>query len=270
MRLRRRLSQRSLALAGALLLPACGAGAPVARAAQEPPVLRPRIVAVRPHDATTFTQGLLWAAGRLWESSGQYGVSRLLEVDPQSGRIERAVALPRAEFAEGLALAGDRLFQLTWREGLVRVWSFPALEPLATHPLPGEGWGLTWDGRRLIQSDGGAELIFRSPEDLSELGRLTVRRAGRAVPYLNELEWADGAIYANVWMSDEILRIDPVSGEVTAVWDAGGLLSAAERARADVLNGIAWEPERRIFHLTGKYWPWRFEVELPEPAASAP
>ncbi len=270
MRLRRRLSGRPLALAGVLLLPACGAGAPVARAAEEPPVLRPRIVAVRPHDVATFTQGLVWAAGRLWESSGQYGVSRLLEVEPDSGRIARSVELPREEFAEGLALAGDRLFQLTWREGRVRVWSFPELAPLATYSFSGEGWGLTWDGQRLIQSDGGAELIFRSPEDLSELGRLAVRRAGRPVPYLNELEWADGAIYANVWMSDEILRIDPATGEVTAVWDAGGLLSPAERLRTDVLNGIAWEPERRIFHLTGKYWPWRFEVELPGPAERAP
>ena len=116
-----------------------------------------------------------------------------------------------------------------------------------------------------IQSDGSAVLTWRSPADFRVVRTQVVRREGRAVPYLNELEWAEGALYANVWMSDEILRIDPADGRVTAVWDAGGLLSPAEKERAEVLNGIAWEPGRRIFHLTGKYWPSRFEVELPEP-----
>lgn len=239
-----------------------------AAAAEEAPAIGvPRIVGVRPHDARAYVQGLLFHEGRLYESNGQYGRSRLVEIDPSNGRVLRSVRLPSGEFAEGLARVGDRLVQLTWREGVARLWRLPDLEPAGEWRYEGEGWGLTYDGERLIQSDGSAVLTFRSPEDFRVLDRVVVRRAGSAVPYLNELEWVEGAIYANVWMSDEILRIDPATGAVTGVWDASGLLDpAARELGAEVLNGIAWEPGRRIFHLTGKYWPSRFEVELPPPA----
>ncbi len=226
---------------------------------------RPRVVATHPHDPESFTQGLVWSRGRLFESSGLYGQSRLIEVELATGRALRQVALPQDEFAEGLALVGDRLFQLTWREGRAHLWRADDLAPLGVLSFAGEGWGLTWDGVHLVLSDGSAALSFRSPEDLREVRRLIVRRAGRAVPYLNELEWAEGAIYANVWMSDEILRIDPATGEVTAVWDAAGLLTPDERRRADVLNGLAWVPERRTFLVTGKLWPRTFELELAGP-----
>jgi len=255
-----------VALAGAV---AClGPGASRAGGESAPPVGTPRVIAVRPHDARSYVQGLLFHDGRLYESSGQYGRSRLAEVDPSSGRLLREVRLPADEFAEGLARVGDRLIQLTWREGVARIWRLPGLEPVGEWRYEGEGWGLAFDGERLIQSDGSAVLTFRSPDDFRILGRVAVRRGETAVPYLNELEWVEGALYANVWMSDEILRIDPVSGRVTAVWDASGLLDpAARELGAEVLNGIAWDPGRRLFHLTGKYWPSRFEVELPEPPA---
>lgn len=258
-------------LAGAafalLAVAAPGAGASAA-APPSPPVGVPRVVGVRPHDVRAYVQGLLFHDGRLYESYGQYGRSQVAEIDPASGRVLRRALLPADRFAEGLARVGDRLVQLTWREGVAHLWRLPGLEPDGEWRYEGEGWGLTFDGERLIQSDGSAVLTFRSPEDFRILGRVTVRRAGSAVPYLNELEWAEGSVYANVWMSDEILRIDPASGEVTAAWDASGLLDpAARELGAEVLNGIAWEPARRVFHLTGKYWPSRFEVELPEPTA---
>ncbi|GMU66525.1 MAG: glutamine cyclotransferase [Acidobacteriota bacterium] len=245
-----------------------GAEASAGTAPPAPAVGVPRVVAVRPHDARAYVQGLLFHDGRLYESNGQYGRSQLVEIDPTNGRVLRSVRLPSDEFAEGLARVGDRLIQLTWREGVARIWRLPGLEPAGEWRYEGEGWGLTFDGERLIQSDGSAVLTFRSPEDFRILGRVTVRRGGSAVPYLNELEWVEGAIYANVWMSDEILRIDPASGEVTAAWDASGLLDpAARELGAEVLNGIAWDPGRRVFHVTGKYWPSRFEVELAPPPA---
>lgn len=234
------------------------------------PTLPLRVLASHPHDPEAYTQGLLWSEGRLYESVGLYGRSALREVELETGRVLRRAALPPTEFAEGLALVGERLFQLTWRENVVRVWKRADFAPLAEHRIEGEGWGLAFDGERLIQSDGSAVLTVRSTADLRVVRSFVVRRAGRAVPYLNELEWVDGALYANVWMSDEILRIDPADGRVTAAWDASGLLDAAARGRAAELNGIAWNPAERRFYLTGKLWPRLFEVELPPSPASPP
>jgi len=257
-----------LRAASLLALAAC-AGASERPAEPAPRPLPVRVLAVHPHDPQAFTQGLLWHAGRLYESTGLYGRSSLREVDPESGRVLRSVALPDDQFGEGLALAGDRLIQLTWREERAFVWRLSDLAPLGQLAFRGEGWGLTWDGRELVQSNGSAVLELRSAADLRLVRSLAVRRRGRPVPYLNELEWVAGALYANVWESDEIVRIDPATGEVTGTWDASGLLEPQERERADVLNGIAWNPERRVFYLTGKLWPHLFEVELPEPPARA-
>lgn len=260
-----RVRRLALSLAGAALL-ACGAATPGGAA---PPPVRGelRIVATHPHDPGAFTQGLLWHAGRLYESLGGYGKSRLREVDPETGRVLREAALPGRQFGEGLALVGDRLIQLTWREGAARVWSLEDFRPLDVLSYPGEGWGLTFDGEALVQSDGSATLAFRDPRDLSLLRTLDVRRAGRPEAYLNELEWADGALYANVWQSEEIVRIDPQTGDIRAVFDAGFLLPAATRQTTDVLNGIAWNPVTRRFYVTGKLWPSLFEVELVEPSS---
>jgi len=250
------LAAASLALAAPT---ACGGTAPeVARGSV-------RILAVRPHDPAAYTQGLLWHAGRLYESVGHYGRSALREVDPESGRVEREVKLPAEEFGEGLALAGGRLFQLTWKEQIARVWRLDDFAPAGALRFEGEGWGLAFDGRRLVQSDGTSTLTYRSPDDFRVLGSVRVLREGLPVHYLNELEWVEGALYANVWMSDEIVRIDPASGEVNAVFDAAGLLDPETQAEAEALNGIAWNPERRVFYLTGKLWPRLFEVELIEP-----
>jgi glutaminyl-peptide cyclotransferase len=255
----RRRGARPLVGLVAALAAAC------AGAAEPPPRLLVRVVAVHPHDPAAFTQGLLWHAGRLYESLGEYGHSAVREVEPETGRVLRESRLEPGEFGEGLARVGGELWQLTWREGVLRRWRLADLAPLGRLAFSGEGWGLAGDGDRLVQSDGTSILTLRSADDFRVLGSLRVERAGVPVHYLNELEWADGSIWANVWMSDEIVRIDPASGRVTATYDAGGLLAAEERARAEVLNGIAWNPERRVFYLTGKRWPRLFEVEMPPP-----
>jgi len=149
---------------------------------------------------------------------------------------------------------------------VARFWRASDFTPLGSARIDGEGWGLTFDGRELVQSDGSPTLTFRSAADFKVSRTLRVVRGGRPQAYLNELEWADGAIYANVWQSDEIVRIDSASGEVVAVFDAAGLLGDEERAAADVLNGIAWNPRSRRFYITGKLWPKLFEVELRAPA----
>lgn len=260
---------RALALTAALwsagLATACAGAEPTA--AEAPPRRGEiRILAVHPHDATAFTQGLLWHRGKLYESLGGYGRSRLREVELATGRVLREAALPHDQFGEGLALVGERLVQLTWREGVAHWWSLAEFEPLGVAHYAGEGWGLAFDGRALVQSDGSATLTVRSPDDLSVLRTVTVRRRDRLEAYLNELEWAEGFLYANLWQSDEIVRIDPDSGAVRAVFDASGLLDPAARESSDVLNGIAYDPESRRFFLTGKLWPQLFEVELIEPS----
>jgi glutamine cyclotransferase len=254
----------------ALLALSCAGGGGAGAAPAPLRVMPVRVLAVLPHDPAAFTQGLAWVRGRLYESTGLYGSSSLRELDPSTGRILRSIALAADEFGEGLTEIGGRLVQLTWREERARLWTLPELAPAGTLSFRGEGWGLASDGRELVQSDGSGVLVFRAADDLRPLRHVAVRRDGRAVPYLNELEWADGALYANVWQSDEILRIDPGSGEVTGAWDASGLLDPSARARADVLNGIAWDPERRRFFLTGKLWPSLFVAELPEPPQVTP
>ncbi len=217
-----------------------------------------------PHDAGAFTQGLLWHDGFLYESVGQYGRSAIRKVALASGEVEREVALPAAVFGEGLALLDGVLHQLTWRSGRGYRWSVGDLEPGEGFGYRGQGWGLCAAGRELIRSDGTPRLAFHRAGDFQELRELTVERAGRPQANLNELECVEGWIYANVWTTDEIVRIDPASGRVTAVVDASGLLGPGERAGTDVLNGIAYYPPNRTFLLTGKYWPKLFEVDFVE------
>lgn len=225
-----------------------------------------RKVAEYPHDPAAFTQGLLWHDGRLYESTGQPGHSTLREVELASGRVLRSAALPDDEFGEGLALVGERLLQLTWQNGVVHVWNRASFESSGRFALRGEGWGLAYDGEHLISSDGSSILRFRDPATFETVREQRVLRDGRPQFYLNELEFAAGALWANVWLSDEIVRIDPVRGEVTGVVDLSGLLTPSEAVRADVLNGIAWNGEERLYYVTGKYWPKLFALAIDEPA----
>ncbi|MDX1501959.1 MAG: glutaminyl-peptide cyclotransferase [Thermoanaerobaculia bacterium] len=244
-----------LSCRGEAAAPAAGAASPV-----EPRSLTVEVRAAHPHDPGAFTQGLLWHGGFLYESVGQYRSSELREVELPTGRVVRRRRLPDSRFGEGLARTRERLVQLTWRSGEAWFWDPETLERREIGTYRGEGWGLCYDGRRLVRSDGTDRLTFHHSRSFAELGSLRVTRAGRPQMLLNELECVDGAVYANVWQSDEIVEIDPGSGAVTAVIDASGLLTEEERRGVDVLNGIAHDPERGVFYLTGKYWPRLFEV----------
>lgn len=259
-----------------------GRQAPIAEAPasrRAPPSLRPgaperlevRVLAEYPHDPEAFTQGLLMHDGLLYESTGRYGRSELRRVVPETGEVLLRQELPDHVFGEGLAVvpggAGEaaRLVQLTWQEETALVWDAADLTARGELAYRGEGWGLTWDGSRLVMSDGSSWLTFRDAADLGELGRLRVTLQGRPLSRLNELEWADGELWANVWGTSRIVRIDPATGEVTGMADLTELearLPPEEARGIDVLNGIAWWPERGTFLVTGKLWPRLFEVAL--------
>lgn len=237
-------------------------------AAGTPERLGFRVVAEYPHDPSAFTQGLLIHDGVLYESTGQYGRSELRRVAPETGEVLLRRQLPDHLFGEGLALVPgtpDRLIQLTWQEEIALVWDRESLTALGELRYRGEGWGLTWDGERLVMSDGSAWLSFREPGGFTELARVEVTLEGRPLAGINELEWAEGALWANVWGSESVVRIDTATGEVTAVADLAALeelLPREESRGIDVLNGIAWWPERGTFLVTGKLWPRAFEVTL--------
>ena len=231
-------------------------------ARRSPEKLTLRVFRELPHDPSAFTQGLLLHQGQLYESTGQYGQSSLRRWSQATGEVQQRVKLGPGLFGEGLALVEDRLIQLTWRRGRALVYDLASLRKLSSFEYAGEGWGLTFDGAALVMSDGSDTLTFRDPASFRPLRHMRVRLRGRPLRNLNELEWATGSIYANVWMQDWIARIDPATGEVTGVIDASGLLTASERARADVLNGIAYDQESGRFVITGKLWPKAFEVEL--------
>ncbi len=235
---------------------------PPVSAEQEPERLKVEVLSIVPHDPESYTQGLLWHAGSLYESAGQYGSSSLRRADPATGEVRQRVEVPARYFAEGLALVGDKLIQLTWEEQTALVYRLSDLQRVGEHRYEGSGWGLCHDGKRLVMSNGSSRLTFRDPETFAPLGQVPVTRAGVPVDRLNELECVDGAVWANVYLTDEILRIDPETGKVTAVVDASGLLTPAERAQAEVLNGIAYKPDTRTFLITGKHWPRLFEVRF--------
>ncbi len=256
-------------LAGALAVAAaqvsCGPGGLQRRGDSPEPGpqrLAVRVLAVLPHDRTQFTEGLELHDGVLYESSGLYGRSALRAVDWRTGAVLARAALPDGLFGEGITVVGDRIWQLTWREGIALDRRRSDLAVRREVRYSGQGWGLCYDGRRLVMSDGSARLAFRDPRSFARTGGVRVTAAGRPVAGLNELECAGGSVWANVWKSGDILRIDPATGAVTGVADASGLLPPALRPGTDVLNGIAALPGGSQFLLTGKFWPRMFRVTL--------
>ncbi len=221
------------------------------------------VVASYPHDPEAYTQGLLWHKGGFYESTGLYGRSTLRKVEFPSGKVLKSLSLAPNLFGEGLALANGRLIQLTWKSGRAFVYDFESFKLLREFRYDSEGWGLTWDGQNLIMSDGSSTLLYMNPEDFLPVRRLKVTMNGRTLGNLNELEFINGEIWANIWLSDTIVRIDPANGEVTSYLDMSGLLPAGRRMGSDdVLNGIAYDPaDRRIF-VCGKRWPLLFEIKL--------
>ena len=257
-----RLTPAARAAAAALLLALAAPATPAGEAAARAPELAWRVAAVHPHDPDAFTQGLLLHGGLLYESTGLRGRSSVRAVDPASGRVLRERRLSPAHFGEGLARVGERLYQLTWQAGEGFVWSLPDLERVGGFRYPGEGWGLASDGERLWMSDGSDRLRVMDPRDLRERRRVAVHDAGAPVTRLNELEFAGGVLFANVWRTDRIARIDPDSGRVTGWLDLTGLLGPLAGPRVDVLNGIAFDPRTRRLWVTGKLWPRIFELEV--------
>jgi glutaminyl-peptide cyclotransferase len=250
-------------------LPSAAAPTPVTLDAT-PRRMRVKVVRTLPHDPTAFTQGLLIHAGTFYESTGIQGQSSLRNVEIGSGKVLRRLALDRNVFAEGLALAGDRLVQLTWTSGKAFVYDLFSFRKIGELPYAGEGWGLCFDGEHLVMSNGTDRLSFRDAQTFAVARELAVTRAGTPLSRLNELECVGDLIYANVWTRDQIVAIDHRSGKVVAEIDAAGLLTPAESDVADVLNGIAHDKRSGRFFITGKYWPKVFEVEFVDaPASSA-
>ncbi len=223
--------------------------------------LVPTVVSETSHDPAAYTQGLVFDGPRLFESTGQTGHSQLREVDPANGAVIRSSSLPPDFWGEGLAVVGDRIWQLTWRNGVAIEWDKATLQPVRQVPMHGEGWGLCFDGERLIRSDGTDKLRFHDPTSFEEIGSVPVTFEGHTFPQLNELECVDDQVWANILTSDRMVRIDPHSGEITGQVDATRLLDTARRANAEVLNGIAFAGNDE-FLLTGKYWPAMFRVRL--------
>ncbi len=230
-------------------------------------VFRPEIIERFPHDPDAFTQGLLLHEGVFYESTGRYGQSTLRQVALESGEVLAARDVSPAFFAEGLALVNDRLIQITWREHVAFVYDFETFDIIDSFAYDGEGWGLCYDGEVLYMSDGSEMITLRDPDTFEPLETFPVTFQGRPVERINELECVDDVLYANVWQTDAIVRIDKATGEVTGLIDASNILTAEDVVgvdRIDVLNGIAYNPESETFFITGKLWPVMFEVEFVE------
>lgn len=256
----RRLRQGLAVLLMMVSIPVFAAG-PAMRA----PVFGYEVERIYPHDRDAFTQGLIWLDGVLYESTGINGASSVRKVQLETGRVLQRQDLDNRYFGEGLTAWGSQLVQLTYRSGVGFVYDRASLRQRQTFRYAGEGWGLTHDGQRLIMSDGTAVLRFLDPLTFRQVYELPVQDAGMPVSNLNELEFIKGEIWANVWGTDRIARIDPQTGRVTAWVDLTGLLPAADRTGVvDVLNGIAWDAQRDRIFVTGKRWPKLFQIKVKE------
>jgi glutaminyl-peptide cyclotransferase len=253
-----RLAGTRAALAGLLW----GVFSVASALAQAPPTYSYRVVHAYPHDPSAFTEGLFYQDGDLYESTGLEGRSTIRREKLETGQILLERTVPSQYFGEGIIAWKDKLVELTWRSHIGFVFGLSDFEAHGDFHYPGEGWALTRDDHRLIMSDGTADLRFLNPETLEETGRLHVTDRGRPIANLNELEWVKGEIYANIWQTDLIARIDPTSGHVVGWIDLTGLLPAAERRGVDVLNGIAYDAEHDRLFVTGKLWPRLFEIKL--------
>lgn len=222
-----------------------------------------RVLRTLPHDPAAFTQGLIFYNGRFLESTGLYGESTLREVEVETGKVLRRRSLPSRYFGEGIALWSNRIFQLTWREQVLFVYDAETFETIGSHPWRGEGWGLTLWSNRLVASDGTDRLRFYDPQTLQPLGEIVVHEKNRTIRFLNELETVGDEIFANVWRSDRIARINPITGEVVGWLDVSDLVPPSVRGSFEaVLNGIAYDPDTGRLYITGKRWPVVYEMIL--------
>lgn len=285
----RRRSVRAIALGSAAIVGLClspAAASPATSPSAEPspvvsPVVSPpqspvasyppvqrltwQILSVRPHDTTAWTEGLLLdGGGNLYESTGLVGESTIRQIDPMTGAIIRSAPLPDDLYGEGLALVDDHFIQLTWKDGEALIWDAATLTQTGSFHYAGEGWGLCDDGTRLVMSDGSSTLTFRDPQTFEIMGTLDVTVQGHPVDQLNELECVDGSVWANIWETPWIARIDPASGAITGALHTTGIITPDPSVTdaGAVLNGIAHDPVTDTFLLTGKRWPSMFEVRI--------
>lgn len=254
------LSLRALLLALLLASPV------LAQEQEQPPQYGYEVVNRFPHSINAFTQGLFYHEGYLYEGTGKNGLSSLSKIDLVSGEVLQSKRLTQRYFGEGIEVVGDQIYQLTWRSHIVFVYDKETFEQIDSHYNPHEGWGLAYDGTHLILSDGSNILRFLDPETFAEQRSVVVTLNDNPINYLNELEYIDGEIWANVWQTDFIVRIDPETGEVNSSIDLTGL-SAQTRLGSNeaVLNGIAWDAEQERLFVTGKHWSNLFEIELTGP-----
>jgi glutaminyl-peptide cyclotransferase len=222
-----------------------------------------RVVKSFPHDVNAFTQGLEFHNGELWESTGLVGRSGIRKINLESGKVLKELRVSAPFFGEGITIINGRLIQLTWQHQTGFVYQFPEMQLVKQFSYSGEGWGLTNDGKQIYMSDGSAQIRVLDPVTLKEVRRINVRDGGRPVSALNELEWVRGEIYANVWTTDQIVRISPQTGKVLGWLDLSHL--PRDRGTADVLNGIAYDATTKRLFVTGKLWSQIYQIELPPP-----
>jgi len=235
------------------------------KVSSNPRVWRARIKNTIEHNTEVFTQGLLIHQNKFYESSGNYGRSALRVMSYPQGKELAARGIESAYFAEGIAIWNDKIYQLTWREGRCLIYNLPDLERLPSLRYNGEGWGLATGPQSLIMSNGSATLYFRDPTSFAIIREIEARDQGRPVPNLNELEWVESEIWANVWLSKMIVRIDPRDGSVLGWVDLDPLYDyISSDEHVDVLNGIAYNPKEKRLFVTGKYWPLIFELDIHE------
>lgn len=263
---------RRLAGAGTILAVVLGATVPTAAAEPYPgqpgvPVVQPTVLAEIPHDPEAYTEGFEIVGDTLYEATGLIGRSELRDVDPDTGAVRRSVPLPDNYFGEGITVVDDSIWQLTYQDGVAIEWDRATLTPRREISLPGEAWGLCRDGDRFVVSDGTGSLRFydvNSAADLAtfaETGSVTVTRDGRPVSGLNELDCVDGQVWASLWPTDEVARIDPATGAVNLIVDMSGLWRFGERSRVQVFSGTAHIGGQE-FLVTGKNWPAMFRVRI--------
>jgi glutaminyl-peptide cyclotransferase len=244
-------------------LPLAASLALVLSACSKPENLTYRVTSTMDHDPTCYTQGLEFWNGRLFESGGGYGVSTVREVHPATGEVLRRRPMAKHVFAEGITILNNELWVLSWKEKTAFVLEPDTFKFLRLHEYRGEGWGLTHNGTHLIMSDGTSTLRFMDPKDFSESKRLTVTDGEREVVMLNELEHADGVIFANIYQSERVARISAETGKVTGWLDLSALRKQLPQPhRGEELNGIARDPKSGRFLITGKLWPKSFEIEI--------
>jgi glutaminyl-peptide cyclotransferase len=249
-------------LPGLLLALPMGCLLPAVAGAQTAPVHSYKVIAAFPHDPKAFTQGLEYRNGILYEGTGLNGRSSIREDDLVTGKVLKNVPLSTFYFGEGITIFGGHLYELTWKNGVAFEYDAKTFAQITSFHYSGEGWGLTHDTKRLIMSDGSSALRFLDPATFQEESRIVVRDGDRPVDDLNELEYINGEIWANVWTTDLIARIDPSTGHVNSWVDFAGLKEKAGGTDADVLNGIAYDARRKRVFVTGKLWPKLFEIRV--------